>query len=331
MADQYQLYDAAVLGWIKDTFGGLVQNKTLTVMVGTADRAFADYVTLDPQRDNPSPPDGLNPAGRPRLPRIALTIGEGELDPERFNSNEIRKLGFALDSKRGALRRATYPTPITIPYTLNFWTEYEKEMNLYKQELLKGFRFQYVYIPVNIDMVSPYPVYGTKDVGMFADSGIVNSGNTPDVGQKAERVVRRTFSFHMKAWLWDVDFRTATVVREVETQFYSDKQLTTLLETARAPQRHTLIASDGVTTYYGPILVNQNVLPIVHNTFLIDATVNGENVRGRDDGNGNIIGVGPNAAMIQGTVNYTTGAVIAQYTVAPDASTDITVAYYTKE
>lgn len=314
MANQFLLYDTSVAQWINDTFATLITGKGFNLTVGTPDRAFAEYVT----------PTGTTPRdGRPPLPRVALTIEDPERDEQRFNSNTIRLLGYA-DATGNKIRRANYPVPVRLPYTLNFWTEYYREMNLFEQALLQAFRFNYIYLPIDIDSISPAPVYGTKNVGIFSDGGIVNTGDL-EPGSR-ERNYRRTFNFHMKAWLWDFNFQDAYSVKEFEFRYYSDEALTQLLEVSSTPKREVLVAGvNGVDDSFGPVTTART--PIIQNTFLIDATIGGTNFRGRDDGSGTIID--PVDSVVSGTVNYVTGDVSVSFTSPPDAGTDITCAYFT--
>lgn len=312
MPDQMLMYDTAVADWVASTFSGLITGKSLNLTVGTSDRAFAEYCT----------PSGIDPDGRPPLPRAALTLGDPIRDPERFNSNDLRKLGF-VDADKTQLYQAEYPVPVNIPYTLNFWTEYTREMNLHMQQLLKEFRFGYKFIDVDIDSISPVPVYGTKQIGMYEESGISDTGDL-EPGNK-ERSLRRTFDFTLKAWLWDFDFAQAYMVKEFEFQFYRDRDLSLLFEVARTPRRQQLIDANGTSTTYSEFTDNL-FLPIIEYTFIIDAVVGGSDVRGFDNGLGSIVGNGINS----GTVDYVTGEVTVTYDAPPDNNTDITVAYFTR-
>jgi len=309
--DQLLMYDTAVANWVTSEFSTLVSAKNFYLMVGTADRAFAEYVT----------PTGIDPDGRPPLPRAAITIGDPEENPEWHTPGKIRLLGYS-DTDDRLIRNAEYPVPFLLPYTLNFWSEYKREMNLYVQQILKLFRYQYTYISVDVDSISPEPVYGTKDIGLYADGGVVKTGDLEPGNQ--ERILRRTFAFHAKAWLWDFDFGESYSVKDFELQSYQDENLTLLFEIARTPQRHKLFEGDGGTTVFSGS-TDPNFLPIVQRTFLLDATVGASNVRGFDDGSGSIVGTG----ITSGTVDYNTGAVSVTYDSPPDDDTDITVGYYT--
>lgn len=312
--NQFLMYDTAVSEWAHLNFGSCLNDPT-HFTVGTPDRAFAEFVT--PTTRTPR-------EGRPPLPRCAITLEDPVLDSTRFNPNVIRKLGYVTNDKL-QLRRAFYPVPINLPYTINFWTEKYREMNLFEQQLLKIFKFSYLQILVDIDSISPIPVYGKKFVELYAEGGITNTGDLEP--SKGERYIRRTFSFRAQAWLWDLDFTPAYVLKEVEIQTYRDKSLTLLFETRSTPQRETLVESaSGVQTVFGPLTPVR--LPIIQGTFLVDATVGGQAIRGRDDGNGSI--VDPVDSGVTGTVNYTTGAINLTYVNPPDAGTKITAAFYTK-
>lgn len=307
MPNQILLYDTSVKSFIETELGSLLAGKTFTLMTDTPDRAFAEYVT----------PTGIAPDGRPPLPRGGLVLGDPELDPERFNPNKLRLLGYNTD--RNAIRQANYPVSVRIPYSLNLWTEYRAEMVVYMQRILQLFNPQYHYIDVDLDSISPEPVYGTKKLGLFAEGGLTETGDL-EPGNK-ERIERRTFDFHMKAWIWDYGFVEKKIVRDVEVQWWDDEN-SVLLEVQQVPGRQTLAgAVPPQVTYSGTV----DLLPIIENTFLIDATVGGSVVRGFDDGAGSIVGTG----IVSGSVNYTTGDVSITYSSPPDAGTLITVGYFT--
>lgn len=316
--NQLLMYDSAVSQWVLDKFSFCIPNKTFNLMVGTPDRAFAEYVT--PTTTTPRD-------GKPPLPRAALTIEDPERDPQRFNSNTIRKLGYVDPATRLELRRANYPLSIRLPYTLNFWTEYYREMNLFEQQLMQLFRFNYLNLRVDLDSISPAAVYGQKDIELYLDGDIANSGDL-EPGQ-VERIYRRTVNIHLNAWLWDYAFDKAYTLREVEVEFWdSSRDPNLLLEVVSTPKRETLISGvDGTTLIFGP--VDTARIPIIANTFLVDAMVGGNNIRGRDDGSGSIID--PINSGVTGTVDYVGGEVNLTYSSPPDAGTDITAAYFTSE
>ncbi len=312
MPDQLLLYDNSVKSWINTQFGSLVSGKTMHLMIGTPDRAFAQYVT----------PTGVDPDGRPPMPRIALTIEDPEGDPERYNNAKIRKLGYS-DANYNKLRNANYPTPIRIPYTLNFWTEYKHEMSLYIQKVLNIFRSQHTSITVNIDLVDPLNVYGSKLIELYADSGLMNTGDL-EPGTK-ERILRRTFNFHMNAWLWDLDFIETRTAKEFEFQL-RDYDSEDLLEMNSFPNTRVLWSGDGTTTTFGPTVLHPQLIPIIKRTLILDATIGSEDSRSFDNGLGAILGDDITTA----TVDYTTGAITVEFATAPDNLTDINIAYFTR-
>lgn len=316
--NQFLLYDTAVSAWMNTVFGNTLDTIPTNFTVGTPDRAFAEYVTGTTK----TPRDG-----RPPLPRVALTLEDPIRDPERFNPNVLRKLGYTSTTQQ-KIRRAYYPLPFNLPYTLNFWTEKYREMNLFEQRLIKAFRHNYLQILVDIDSISPIPVYGQKYIELYADGGIVNSGSLEPT--KGERDYRRTFSCFLKAWLWDLDVVDAYSLREVEVQTYRDKDLTLLFETKSTPQRENLFTGvNGVQTAFGPVTPKR--LPIIPGTLLVDAVVGGDVVRGRDDGQSPIGAIAdPVTSGVTGTVNYSTGEISLTYVTAPDAASDISAAFYTK-
>lgn len=314
--NQFLMYDTAVTKWVNDYFKGCVPNKTFTLLTGTPDRAFSEYVTVT----------GTTPRdGRPPIPRAALTLEDPERDETRFNSNVIRKLGFVDPNTEYEIRRALYPLPVRLNYTLNFWTEYWREMNLFQQQVLQQFRLGYLELEVDIDAISPVPVYGKKRIELYADSALLNTGDVEP--GKGERILRRTIQLRLDAWLWDLNFDQAYSVKEVEFQFFdSTRDPALLLEVVSTPQRETLALSpDGTETSFGP--VNTLRTPIVEGTLLVDATVGGSTVRGRDDGSGSIFD--PLNSLVMGSVDYSSGEISLTYVNPPDDGTEITAAFFT--
>lgn len=313
--NQFLLYDTAIANWATNNFMGCIANKTFTLLIGTPDRAFAEFVTVT----------GTTPRdGRPPVPRMAITIEDPERDPNRFNSNVIRKLGY-VDSTQYEIRRANYPIPVRLPYTLNFWSEYYREMGLYKQQVLQLFRFNYLNIKVNIDSISPTPVYGEKNIELYSDGALLNTGDVePGAG---ERIIRRTMNVYLNAWLWDFNFEESPSLKEMEFEICdSNRDPALLLDTIRTPHRETLnLTPDGSQTTFGPVSTFRT--PIIEGTFLVDATVGGSNIRGRDDTSGNIFD--PVSAGVTGTVDYTTGVVNLTYTNPPDNGSEITAGFFT--
>ncbi len=310
MADQLLMYDTAVSEWITTNFDGLIATKTLRKLIGTPDRAFAEYVT----------PTGLDPDGVAELPRVALTVEDFEIDPLRFSPAKLRFLGYT-DAEKLKLWQAKHPTPINLMYTLNFWTEYKREMNLLVQALAVLFRSGRCPITVDIDTVDSNNVYGSKILHMVREGGIVNTGNIPEPGRE-ETELRRTFNFYLEGWLWDLDVTESYIVKQVELNI-RDYDSEDLLEIARTPKQRMIWEGDGSEVSFGPTAVP--FLPIVARTLIIDATIGGDNNRIHDDGVGGLLGSG----FASGSVNYVTGEVTIEYDVAPDNDTDVTVAYYT--
>lgn len=314
--NQILLYDSMVANWVVNNFTTEVDSKDLAVLIGTPDRAFAEYVSLNQEiRD-----------GRLPVPRCAITCEDPENDPERYNAGTLRMLGYT-DAAKSAIRRAQYPVPVNLPYTINFWSEYYREMNLYEQKMLTQFRSRgYLYLTADIDSISPTPVYGSKLIGLYNDSGLINTGDVePGTG---ERILRRTINVHLNAWLWDLDFETAYTLREVELRSYDDDfDPEVFLSVANGPQREVLdVSPDGILQVFA---ATTKRTPIVEQTFLVDAVVGGTTIRGRDNGLGAISD--PVSSQVTGTVDYSTGAVSLTYAIAPDAGSEITAGFFTSE
>lgn len=313
MKDQYILYEDALKTWINTHFSSVISRKGFKLMVGTHDRAFSEYVTVT----------STIPDGRPSLPRIAITIEDPELDLSRSVGPEtLRKLGWTTDGV--LLRSADYPVPKRLLYTLNFWTEYQTEMNLYAMTLDRLFRFEVALIDVDLSVLAPSysGVYIQKKLPIYLDSGFMNTGDL-EPGNK-ERIIRRTANIRIDGYIWDEAIAETQVVREVEFDM-RDYDTEDLFETVNTPKSNTLFAGDGITTSYPSIYVPElALLPIEEYTVFLDCTIGGTDYRLFDDGAGNITG----SVLNSGTINYTTGECALDFTAAPDLSTNVTIAYY---
>jgi hypothetical protein len=321
MPNQFLMYDTAILNWVTAEFknllvgrGGTFPDKPGYVLIGTPDRAYSEYVTPVP----------IDPDGVPPLPRIAITIEDFERNEELFNIGTLRKLGWADDTTKTHIRRAEYPLSINQFYTINFWTEYHHEMQLFVQKVYELFRHPYVYIPVDINSISPAPVtdaYETYNIGVHLEGPVSDTGDVEPGNQ--ERIMRRTWSIRFASWLWDYNFLTAGVLKDVEMQFYGDRDLTQIIETYSIPRKYNLFVGTGAQVTFSGNL-DGDILPVIENTFILDSELGGESKRVFDDGAGNLIG----DEVSSGTIDYDTGAVAITYVNPPDAG-DITTTYYT--
>lgn len=313
MIDQFIAYDAMLLNWLRTVFNPCFDTKTPVVQMAQKDRAFAET-------DTPTP---LAPAGRPALPRVTLTNGDPQQYTEYFNPNRIRKLGYS-DTTRNKIRSARYPKPVTLPYQLNIWTEYQREMNRCMQafwDVLPG--GQFIYLPFDVDAIAPFPCYGIKDVGLFAEGGFTDTGKLEP--GKDERYLRRSINLTTRAWIWDFGVINRPVILDTQLEFY-DKDSLALLEKASNPRRYELYTADGVETHYGPIV--GPAAPIVPGTFFVDAVIGGDTVRARDNGTtGALIGFGTYEGLFTGSVDYDTATIDVQYTSPPDVSTKVIAGY----
>lgn len=312
--NQFLLYDTAVLVFIKNLLGDILNDPT-HILMGTPDRGFAEFLT--PTKFEPRD-------GRPPLPRVAISLGDPVVDASRYNDNTIRLLGYKPGTNRTQIFRGEYPTPVKLPYVLDIWTEKYREMNLFEQPLLHTFKSGHTWTLVDIDSISPTPLYGKKYIELMSHDSIRNTGDLEP--SKGERVNRRTFGFDMLAWIWDLSSTTAGVVRQVSLQTYRDENLSLLFDVVSTPHKsHLVVSVDGHTTSFGPVAPTRK--PIVAGTLIVDATVGNQLVRALDDGSGNIRD--SRTSKVTGTVDYVTSLISLTYLNPPDVGTNIDVSFYT--
>ena len=305
MINQLLLYDQAVLTWLTNNLPPLLEGRSTQILISTARKMYAE-VTTGRLADNLTL----------TFPRIVMTRLDHIVDPLRFNSNRIRRLGWCTSPQQNKLRSANYPTPVNITYQIDLWTRFVKEMNLWEQKVFTTYASGYDHLSVTID-----DVWSNKSYTNFLEGGIVdNSDLEPGEG---ERAIRRTFTLRSEAWLFDQDFVTTAVVKQIEMQF-RDFDDDSLYDRVFLPPKETIATGNGITTSFGPIIVDRP--PILEDTIVLETLVGGSLVHVIDDGSGNLIS--ESSDFSSGTINYTTGSLSFTFNNPPDDTEDITVSYF---
>lgn len=305
MINQLLLYDQALLTWLTDNLPSLLKGRNTQILVSTARKMYAE-VTSGRLSDNLTL----------TFPRIVLTRLDHIIDPLRFNSNRIRRLGWCSSPEQNKLRSSNYPTPINIMYQIDLWTRYVKEMNLWEQKIFTTYAPGYSQLSVRVDSV-----WSNKSYSNFLEGGLLDTSELePGEG---ERAIRRTCSFRSEAWLYDQDYDPITVVKQVEMQV-RDIDDDTLYDRHFLPPKETIATGNGIATAFGPIIVDRP--PILEHTIVLEAIVGGSLVAITDDGSGNLIS--DSSDFSAGTVTYTTGSVSLTFNTPPDDTEDITISYF---
>lgn len=303
MIDQMLLYDQALVTWINNLLPPLLKGRTTQILVATARKAYAE-VTTARLADN----ETLT------FPRIAVTRLDYVNDPNRFNSNRIRRLGWCSTPVNQALRSARYPAPVNISYQVDLWTRYAKEMNLWVQQLMFEFAPQYIYLQIR-----PDDVWQDKKYIVFLEGSIAdNSDLEPGEG---ERAIRRTFTVRAEAWVFDQAFLDVKVVKSLEFQWY-DMDHGTLYEFTFLPPKEVVGTGNPPQVTFTFTVPRP---PILAHTFVLQTLIAGTIEHVQDDGAGNLWG----DRVSSGTLDYATGDVSITFTAAPDLGEDLTVTYFT--
>jgi hypothetical protein len=305
LINQLLLYDQAVLTWLTDNLPSLLKGRSTQILVATARKMYAEATT-----------GILSDNLTLTFPRIVVTRLDHIIDPLRFNSNKIRRLGWCTSPEQNKLRSANYPTPVNISYQVDMWTRFVKEMNLWEQKIFTTYASGYSQLSVTLD-----DVWSSKSYTNFLEGGI-NDTSELEPGE-GERAIRKTFTFRSEAWLFDQDFVSTAVVKQIEMQF-RDLDDDTLYDRQFLPPKETIATGNGILTSFGPIIVDR--FPILEHTIILETQVGGSLVHVIDDGSGSLIS--ESSDFTSGTVNYTTGSISLIFSSPPDDTEDITISYF---
>jgi hypothetical protein len=304
MPDQLIKYDQALLTWVTDNLVPLQEGRSVDVLVSTPRKGFAEATTAV-----------LADNRRRTLPRIVIQRLDIINDPIRFNPNRIRRLGYCNPPDQNKLISGKFPSPVNIPYQIDLWARFIKEMNIWEQYIMDVFASSYLYLKIR-----PNDVWGDKSYITFLDGPITdNSDLEPD---EKERQIRKTLTFRSEAWIYDEIFVPQFVVKRIQLNYKEMDD--TLLEIDHLPPIEIFGTGTGSqTTFTGTV----TRAPVLEHTFIIETLIGASTEIAYDDGNGNLKG----STVSSGTINYTTGAVSVTFSTAPDLGADLKAQYFTDQ
>ena len=291
MISQIEKYDEALLLWLDQNFRQVVPDKQLQILFAPPDRPYAEVES-----------GRVTDKRTLRLPRISVSRQDYTFVPDRQNPTTVRYCGVTSLAKT-SMCQANYPIPIDLPYQLDFWTEYETELQAYIAFFMRQLHAGIKYITVFINnlwqnKITPFHLEGT----------IVN-GTEPEPGGEF-REIRATVPLRAEAFLYDEEASEVPVIREIVVNV-KDYDTQVQMEEFRVAEPYKIGEGTGGQLIFTGTLPNR---PVKKPSVVVFSTVSGAEVRGYDDGDtGGILGDG-----VSGLVDYVTGGITLTFTNPPD-------------
>jgi len=305
--DQLLMYDQAVLTWIQDNFPPLLEGRTTQLLIATQRKAFAEVTSgqIIDERTR-------------KLPRISLQRLDPENDPTRFNSNRIRRLGWCNPTQdpQSHLLSSKFPAPVIIPYQIDMWTRFVKEMNLWERFIMETFSPSYTYLRIR-----PNDVWGWKMFSVFWEGAVINNSDLEP--QEEERQIRKTININCECWMFPDDFIKRPVVKRVEMEWL-DKDDSSLYDRSFMPPLETIAAGTGAQTAFSGTFSRP---PVLRHTAVLQTVIGGATEIVHDDGNGGWVG----DRVSGGSLDYVTGLWSITFSSPPDNGEDVTITYFTDQ
>lgn len=199
-----EIYNLALLNWWRDRLSW--RDRPVPLIFSTPQRAFADMEQLlDRSRGDSG--TALNRDGNIPLPFCSMSLtGIEEYDGSRDNAGVIRGMYVKSDLSEGI--NVDWPTPVKLPYQIDFWCETQNQKFHFVDQVRRLFKLLVTYI--EIDFASPFwdlqlervpdetKVLGRRQVAIN-NSGWSDTSNLEPGDQLRE--IRATFSFEVNAWM----------------------------------------------------------------------------------------------------------------------------------
>ncbi len=202
-----EIYHIALTEWLTKRLTW--RDRAAPIVFATPDRAFSemrDLLTLlGPSRGS----EGTATLRGQNVPLPFLSLSEAgfdEYDGSRDNFGVIRKMWQTPDEKVAI--NVDWPTPVTLPYQLDFWCENLRQMRQFRSQIRKLFKMQVAY--VFVDFTSPrwlgfdepidpaLRLLGDRKVALNISSWTDASNLEPAEGK---RQIRGNLSMTLNAWL----------------------------------------------------------------------------------------------------------------------------------
>lgn len=311
MIDQFILYDQMLVTWLNDNVAPLAVGRSS----GVATAPNAQILIATPRKQYAEVTTGRVVSNETlTFPRISIARLDHMIDPERFNCNRIRRLGWCDSPVRRRLRSARYPTPVHITWQVDFRTRFVTEMNRWEQYLLTEFAPGYLYQTIRVD-----DVWGDKYVPIFMEGGLSDNSDL-DAGE-GDRTIRRTVSLRANGWLFDQNYIAKNIIKRFQLEYW-DETGSELFDRSFLPPLEVIGTGDGSQVTFSGIL---NRPPVLEHTPVVQTVIGGSIQIAQDDGAGAFLG--DNVAS--GTITYSSGVWSITFSSPPDAGEDISITYFT--
>lgn len=219
-----EIYNITLLEWWRDRLTW--RGKSVPVIFSTPDRAFGDMrKLLDRSRGDEGTAklrDGHIP-----LPFVSLSeSGLEEYDGSRDNMGQIRGMFVNKELTRGV--NVDWPTPVNLPYQLDFWCETRNQLRHFIESVRRLFKLEVTYLDVDFlsprwtidedDVVPPeVRMLGKRQVALNKSAWTDASNLEPGEGF---REIRASLAMVLNAWMAR-GFTEVPLVREIRTELVS--------------------------------------------------------------------------------------------------------------
>ena len=183
----YNNYDKAFVDWVRQT---KYRNRPILCVFATPDRAFGQLRHVIKEKTNEDP--GVTP-----LPFASISRLVAELDLYRYNPALMRKMYYTPESTDTMATRTYHGTkvaqPMKLTYQLDVWARDLHDLDSLTTQVILSFNGKDTYLTVG----HPMP-WGERRILMTYEGYIERSDLEP---QENKRVLRRSFTFHVNAWV----------------------------------------------------------------------------------------------------------------------------------
>jgi hypothetical protein len=218
-----EIYHIALLEWFRDRLRW--RDKPVPIIFATPDRAFSEMRAL---LDASQGTEGTAEVRDQNIPLPFLSLGEAgmeEYDGSRDNAAQIRGMYVNQELTRGV--NVDWPTPVNLPYNLEFWCESRNQLRQFVRQIRRLFKLEVTYL--DIDFTSPHwefegnPVppevllLGKRQVALNKSTWTDASNLDPGEGK---REIRASLALVLNAWMAR-GFTEVPLVREIRAEIVS--------------------------------------------------------------------------------------------------------------